>query len=86
MVSGLFHWNQWISQPPGLAVAPPSMTMQAKPSEAANAELPIEDLMPSLAGAQERLNSPPLSLKALKGKVMLRFLDHGVQAYALTFG
>jgi hypothetical protein len=34
----------------------------------------------------ERLNSPPLSLKALKGKVMLRFLDHGVQAYALTFG
>jgi len=51
--------------------AAPSMTMQAKPSDGANAELPIEDLMPSLAGAQEWLNSPPLSLEALKGKVVL---------------
>jgi thiol-disulfide isomerase/thioredoxin len=33
--------------------------------------LPVEDLMPSLAGAQEWLNSPPLSLEALKGKVVL---------------
>jgi cytochrome c biogenesis protein CcdA/thiol-disulfide isomerase/thioredoxin len=50
----------------------PSMTMQAKPSSGeANAELPVEDLMPSLAGAQEWLNSPPLSLEALKGKVVL---------------
>jgi cytochrome c biogenesis protein CcdA/thiol-disulfide isomerase/thioredoxin len=54
----------------------PSMTMQAKtsnekPSGEANAELPVEDLMPSLAGAQEWLNSPPLSLEALKGKVVL---------------
>jgi cytochrome c biogenesis protein CcdA/thiol-disulfide isomerase/thioredoxin len=49
----------------------PSMTKQATPSEEANAELPVEDLMPSLAGAQEWLNSPPLSLKALKGKVVL---------------
>src|ERR1700744_5297214 len=37
----------------------------------ADAELPVEDLMPSLAGAQEWLNSPPLSLEALKGKVVL---------------
>ena len=49
----------------------PSMTKQATPSEEANAELPVEDLMPSLAGAQEWLNSPPLSLEALKGKVVL---------------
>jgi cytochrome c biogenesis protein CcdA/thiol-disulfide isomerase/thioredoxin len=49
----------------------PSMTKQATPSELANAELPVEDLMPSLAGAQEWLNSPPLSLEALKGKVVL---------------
>jgi cytochrome c biogenesis protein CcdA/thiol-disulfide isomerase/thioredoxin len=51
------------------AMTGPSMTMQAK--EEANGELPIEDLMPSLAGAQEWLNSPPLSLEALKGKVVL---------------
>ncbi len=54
----------------------PSMTMQAnssggKPSGDANAELPVEDLMPSLSGADEWLNSPPLSLEALKGKVVL---------------
>src|ERR1700761_6332834 len=49
----------------------PSMKKQATPSEEANAELPVEDLMPSLAGAQEWLNSPPLSLEALKGKVVL---------------
>jgi cytochrome c biogenesis protein CcdA/thiol-disulfide isomerase/thioredoxin len=46
-------------------------SMQAKPSGEANAELPVEDLMPSLAGAQEWLNSPPLSLEQLKGKVVL---------------
>jgi cytochrome c biogenesis protein CcdA/thiol-disulfide isomerase/thioredoxin len=49
----------------------PSMTKQATPSDEANAELPVEDLTPSLAGAQEWLNSPPLSLEALKGKVVL---------------
>src|SRR5580704_14048025 len=47
------------------------MTKQAKPSDQADAELPVEDLTPSLAGAQEWLNSPPLSLEALKGKVVL---------------
>jgi len=49
----------------------PSMTKQAKPSDQADAELPVEDLMPSLAGAQEWLKSPPLSLEALRGKVVL---------------
>src|ERR1700729_443925 len=48
-----------------------SMTKQAKPSDQADAELPVEDLMPSLAGAQEWLKSPPLSLEALRGKVVL---------------
>jgi cytochrome c biogenesis protein CcdA/thiol-disulfide isomerase/thioredoxin len=46
-------------------------SMQAKPSGEANAELPVEDLMPSLAGAEVWLNSPPLSLEQLKGKVVL---------------
>ena len=49
----------------------PSMAKQAKPSDQADAELPVEDLMPSLAGAQEWLKSPPLSLEALRGKVVL---------------
>jgi cytochrome c biogenesis protein CcdA/thiol-disulfide isomerase/thioredoxin len=49
----------------------PSMTKQTGPSSEANAELPVEDLMPSLDGAQEWLNSSPLSLEALKGKVVL---------------
>jgi cytochrome c biogenesis protein CcdA/thiol-disulfide isomerase/thioredoxin len=49
----------------------PSMTKQAQPSGQAEAELPVEDLSPSLAGAQEWLNSPPLSFEALKGKVVL---------------
>jgi cytochrome c biogenesis protein CcdA/thiol-disulfide isomerase/thioredoxin len=51
------------------AAAGPSM--QAAPSGQAEADLPVEDLSPSLAGAQQWLNSPPLSLEALKGKVVL---------------
>jgi cytochrome c biogenesis protein CcdA/thiol-disulfide isomerase/thioredoxin len=46
-------------------------SMQASPSEQAEVELPVEDLSPSLADAEEWLNSPPLSLEALKGKVVL---------------
>ncbi|MDB5553689.1 MAG: Cytochrome c biosis protein transrane region [Rhizobium sp.] len=33
--------------------------------------LPVERMMPSLAGANEWLNSPPLTAEALKGKVVL---------------
>jgi len=51
------------------AAAEPSM-MTAKPPESA-AELPVEDLMPSLDGAEQWLHSPPLSFEALKGKVVL---------------
>jgi cytochrome c biogenesis protein CcdA/thiol-disulfide isomerase/thioredoxin len=56
---------------PGQKTAASGPSMQAKPSDQAEAELPVEDLMPSLDGAQEWLNSPPLSLEALKGKVVL---------------
>lgn len=47
----------------------PSISKQVEPS--ATDPLPVVELMPSLAGAQEWLNSPPLSLEALKGKVVL---------------
>jgi cytochrome c biogenesis protein CcdA/thiol-disulfide isomerase/thioredoxin len=48
----------------------PGMMMQAKPKALAEA-LPIEDLVPSLDGAVQWLNSPALSMKSLKGKVVL---------------
>ncbi len=49
---------------------PAMMMMQAKPT-AATADLPVEGSLPSLAGAVEWLNSPPLTVEALKGKVVL---------------
>jgi len=51
------------------AMGGPSM-MQAKPSGQPT-DLPVEDVMPSLAGAEEWLNSPPLTMEGLKGKVVL---------------
>jgi cytochrome c biogenesis protein CcdA/thiol-disulfide isomerase/thioredoxin len=45
--------------------------MQAKPSGENASDLMVEDLDPSLAGAQAWLNSPPLTLEQLKGKVVL---------------
>jgi cytochrome c biogenesis protein CcdA/thiol-disulfide isomerase/thioredoxin len=48
-----------------------STNQPASPSREGGAELPVEDLSPSLDGAREWLNSPPLSLEALKGKVVL---------------
>jgi cytochrome c biogenesis protein CcdA/thiol-disulfide isomerase/thioredoxin len=53
------------------AMSGPSMTKQVKPSGESAAELPVEDLMPSLDGAQEWLNSAPLTMEGLKGKVVL---------------
>lgn len=35
------------------------------------ADLPVEDLKPSLDGAEQWLNAPPLTLESLKGKVVL---------------
>lgn len=52
------------------AASGPAM-MQSKPSGASADELPVEDLMPSLGGAEEWLNSPPLTFEQLKGKVVL---------------
>ena len=48
-----------------------AMMMQGGQSPAGTAELPIEALKPSLDGAVEWLNSPPLTMAALKGKVVL---------------
>jgi cytochrome c biogenesis protein CcdA/thiol-disulfide isomerase/thioredoxin len=48
----------------------PSM-MRAKQPSSANEPLPSEGPMPSLEGATEWLNSPPLSTEGLKGKVVL---------------
>jgi len=43
----------------------------AKPQLASNEALPIEGAMPSLDGAVEWLNSPPLTREALRGKVVV---------------
>ena len=48
----------------------PGMMMAAKPAMA-KAALPVEGTMPSLAGAAQWLNSPPLTAEALRGKVVL---------------
>ncbi len=47
-----------------------SMTMRATPAAQSEA-LPVEGAAPSLSGAVEWLNSPPLSTDALKGKVVV---------------
>lgn len=49
----------------------PAMTMQAAPSQAGDAALPVEAIVPSLDGAVDWLNSPPLTMAELKGKVVL---------------
>ncbi|QEL22013.1 redoxin domain-containing protein [Bosea sp. F3-2] len=54
---------------PAMMSANPAM-MAAKPSGAAT-DLPVEGALPSLAGAVEWLNSPPLTAGGLKGKVVL---------------
>lgn len=58
--------------PDNTAMQPnPSMAMKANvPRESAGA-LPVEGMLPSLDGAVEWLNSPPLTPEALRGKVVL---------------
>ncbi|MCP3443385.1 cytochrome c biogenesis protein DipZ [Bradyrhizobium sp. CCGUVB14] len=57
---------------PNAKTAMTDTSMQAKPGgENASDMLMVEDLDPKLAGAQEWLNSPPLTFEALKGKVVL---------------
>ncbi|HSD39082.1 MAG TPA: cytochrome c biogenesis protein DipZ [Rhodocyclaceae bacterium] len=46
-------------------------TVQAPASAAPGETLPVEGPMPSIAGAVEWLNSPPLSNESLRGKVVL---------------
>jgi cytochrome c biogenesis protein CcdA/thiol-disulfide isomerase/thioredoxin len=55
---------------PAMSGASNAMMMQAKPKDAA-AALPVEGTAPSLDGAVQWLNSPPLSKQSLKGKVVL---------------
>jgi cytochrome c biogenesis protein CcdA/thiol-disulfide isomerase/thioredoxin len=49
----------------------PAMTMAMKPKPAEPAALPVEGQFPSLGGAVEWLNSPPLTAEGLRGKVVL---------------
>jgi len=55
---------------PAMMTPNPALMMRAKPTAQAE-ELPDEGVMPSLSGAVEWLNSPPLTAEALKGKVVL---------------
>ncbi len=48
-----------------------AMMMAAKPGLPPAQDLPVEGNLPSLSGAVEWLNSPPLTAEALKGKVVL---------------
>jgi len=45
--------------------------MQSKLPAQSTEDLPVEDITPSLAGAQQWLNSDPLTIEGLKGKVVL---------------
>jgi len=56
---------------PNTKTAMTGPSMQVRPAGEATSDLMVEDLDPSLAGAQEWLNSPPLTLEGLKGKVVL---------------
>jgi cytochrome c biogenesis protein CcdA/thiol-disulfide isomerase/thioredoxin len=48
-----------------------AMMMRGGPKQAAAEALPVEGTMPSLDGAVQWLNSPPLTAESLKGKVVL---------------
>ncbi|MBB3238313.1 cytochrome c biogenesis protein CcdA/thiol-disulfide isomerase/thioredoxin [Phyllobacterium endophyticum] len=53
------------------AVASERTTLAADTQEKFQSDLPVEGLFPSLDGAVEWLNSPPLSVEQLRGKVVL---------------
>jgi cytochrome c biogenesis protein CcdA len=55
---------------PAMMAANSVMMIKAKPS-AAEESLPVEGDAPSLSGAVQWLNSPPLTVESLKGKVVL---------------
>jgi len=56
---------------PAMMSGNPAMMMQGKPAGAISENLPVESIVPSLDGAVEWLNSPPLTMDQLKGKVVL---------------
>ncbi len=53
------------------AVASEGTTLAIDTQEKLQSDLPVEGLFPSLDGAVEWLNSPPLSVEQLRGKVVL---------------
>jgi cytochrome c biogenesis protein CcdA/thiol-disulfide isomerase/thioredoxin len=56
---------------PAMMAGSNAMMMQAKPQISGAEQLPVEGIAPSLAGAVEWLNSEPLTMEQLKGKVVL---------------
>ena len=54
-----------------MMAANPAMMMSAQPQPGAASGLPVEGAFPSLSGAVQWLNSPPLTPESLKGKVVL---------------
>jgi cytochrome c biogenesis protein CcdA/thiol-disulfide isomerase/thioredoxin len=59
-----------MSGAPAMAGAP-GMMMSSKAATQASDALPIEGALPSLSGATEWLNTPPLTTEGLRGKVVL---------------
>jgi len=61
------------SENPGMMMAKdnPAMMMAMKPKNSTEASLPVEGKLPSLDGAVEWLNSKPLTVAELKGKVVV---------------
>jgi len=55
---------------PAMTSGGPAIAMKAKPATQIE-DLPVEGTLPALSGAVEWLNSPPLTAKGLKGKVVL---------------
>ena len=56
---------------PAAMAANPAMIMKAKPAAGESVALPDEGTLPSLDGAGEWLNGPPLTATELRGKVVL---------------
>lgn len=70
--------NAMMAADPNAMMAPEGAMMAAEPNammmaggEAQGAALPVEAVIPSLDGAVDWLNSPPLTIEGLRGKVVL---------------
>lgn len=63
--------SMMMSADPAMMSASNTMMMQGGQSSAAARDLPVEAITPSLDGAVQWLNSPPLTMAGLKGKVVL---------------